>query len=459
MRLHAATMLFFAADLGQLTFADHSDLSDGPSISFAQTISEQKAEGSVDKDFLHAALSRLNNPAFESFVLELFDDRNEPIEMLREAGEAVFYKPLLDSYGGSLHSVFLVEYLPLALFKRPDLSSVLTDPDIRERLEKTRDIYKGASGYFGFVAPVLLKAGRLRSIGLLTNLSGVDKSEYDTELIPNFVSLVEQVGLDAQVLVGSYDSFLDLNAAGVEAAFRRFLIERQDGISICLTAEGARVERFQVENCLSSGVLKDSRHPVEPIFLRHFREKEQVLIEFEDLINKNPKEADLERFLVAHYKDIFGTQYDRVEAQLWLRFPELDIACKDRRLDVFLRNSIVHDWDLFEIKRVVPLTSTYRDAPAMAAEVCHSIQQVKNYSRLLSSDSVKRRLTKEGIEYFEPSLNLVVGRRPQIPHDQWRWLLSSQNSGVKLITFDDLRDEMSQRVRDLADMMNIEILR
>ncbi|MEK6323186.1 MAG: hypothetical protein AABN33_16215 [Acidobacteriota bacterium] len=448
----------FAADLGQLTFSDHTDLGGRPSISLAETITEHIAEGSVDEDFLHAALSRLNSPAFESFVLELFNDRDEPVEMLQDAGEAVFYKPLLDSYGGSLHSVFLLEYLPLALFTRPDPSTVLTDPYLTERLEKIRDIYKGDHGYFGMVSPVLLKAGRLRSIGLLTNLGGLDKSEYDNELIPKFVSLVEQVGLDAQVLVGSYDSFIDLNAAGVQAAFRRFLIERQDGISICLTAEGARVETFQVENSLSSGVLKDSRHPLEPIFLRRFKEKEQVLIEFEELINKGPKEAELERFLVAHYKDIFGTQYDRIETQLWLRFPELDVAGKDRRLDVFLRNSIVPDWELFEIKRVVSLTSTYRDAPVLAAEVVHSIQQVKNYSRILSNDSVKRRLAEEGIEYFEPSLNLVVGRRPQIRHDHWRWLLASQNSGVKLITFDDLRDEMSQRVIDLANMMNIDIL-
>jgi hypothetical protein len=448
----------FEADLDQLTFSDHSDLGEQLSVPISKTTAKQEGEGGVDKGFLHAALSRLNNPAFESFVLELFSDRDEPVQMLPECGDAVFYKPLLDSYGGSLHSVFLLEYLPLALFTRPDPSTVLTDPYLLERLERIRDIYHGDHGYFGMVSPVLLKAGRLRSIGLLTNLTDLDKSEYDNELIPKFVSLVEQVGLDAQVLVGSYDSFLDLNAANVEAAFRRFLIERQDGISICLTVEGARVESFQTENSLSSGVLKDSKHPLEPIFLRRFKEKEQVLIEFEELINKGPKEAELERFLVAHYKDIFGTQYDRIETQLWLRFPELDVAGKDRRLDVFLRNSIVPEWELFEIKRAVSVTSTYRDAPVLAAEVVHSMQQVKNYSRILSNDSVKRRLADEGIEYFEPSLNLVVGRRPQIRHDHWRWLLSSHNSGVKLITFDDLRDEMSQRVRDLANLMNIDIL-
>ena len=442
----------FAADLGLLTLSDHTDLCNQPSISFSETASEQRVDA-IDKDFLHAALSRLNNSAFESFVLGLFNDRDEPIEMLQEAGEAVFYKPLLDSYGGSLHSVFLLEYLPLALFNRPNVSAILSDPNLRERLQKTRDIYNGEVGYFGMVSPVLLKAAKLRSIGLLTNLHGVDKSEYDKELIPRFVTLVEQVGLDARVLVGSHDSFIDLNAPGVDAAFRKFLIERQDGISISLSAEGAQVETFQVENSLSSGVLKVSRHPVEPIVLGRFRKKEQVLIEFQELINRGPKEAELEQFLVAHYQDIFGTKYDRIETQLWLRFPELDIAGKERRLDLFLRNSIISDWELFEIKRAVPLTGTFRDTPVMAAEVSHSIQQVQNYSRNLSSDSVKRRLAAEGIEYFEPSLNLVIGRRPQIRHDQWRWLLSSQTSGVKIITYDDLRDEVSQRVKDFADIL------
>ena len=443
----------FAADLALLTLSDHTNVANGHSISSNESPSEHMIEATIDKDFLHAALSRLNNSAFESFVLSLFNDRDEPVGMLPEAGEAVFYKPLLDSYGGSLHSVFLLEYLPLALFNRLDLSSVLSDPNLRSRLEKTRDIYKGDFGYFGMVSPVLLKAAKLRSIGLLTNLHGVDKSEYDNELIPKFVNLVEQVGLDASVLVGSYDSFIDLNAPGVEAAFKRFLIERQDGISISFSAQGAQVETFQVENSLSSGVLKVSKHPIEPIFIRHFRRKEQVLVEFQELLDRGVKEAELERFLVANYRDIFGTQYDRIEVQLWLRFPDLDIAGKERRLDLFLRNSIIRDWELFEIKRPIPLTRTFRDTPVLAAEVSHSIQQVKNYSRNLSSDIVKRRLAAEGIEYFEPSLNLVIGRRPQIPHAQWRWLLSSQTSGVKIITYDRLRDELLQRMRDMAELL------
>ena len=154
--------------------------------------------------------------------------------------------------------------------------------------------------------------------------------------------------------------------------------------------------------------------------------------------------------MIAHAKEIFGGKYDRVEAQIWLRFPDLDITGKERRMDVFMRNSISMDWDLFEIKNPIRLIRNYRDVPVMVAEVSHAITQLKNYSRLLSSRKVKETLKQSGIEYCEPTLNLVIGRKPQISLEQWRWLLSSQDKDVRLITFDDLFSEMKIRLTDHA---------
>jgi hypothetical protein len=80
------------------------------------------------------------------------------------------------------------------------------------------------------------------------------------------------------------------------------------------------------------------------------------------------------------------------------------------------------------------------------AEVAHAITQLKRYSHLLSSRAVKEKLKRSGIEYFEPTLNLVVGRRPQISLELWRWLLTTQDKDVRLMTFDDLVAEMQNRL-------------
>ena len=164
-------------------------------------------------------------------------------------------------------------------------------------------------------------------------------------------------------------------------------------------------------------------------------------------------EAELEDFLVAHYKEIFGTKYDRVETQLWLHFPDVDITDRKRRLDVFLRNSVVNDWELFEIKRLTPVSSTYRDVPVIAREVTNAIHQIKNYARTLMQDKVKSHFAAQGIEYFVPKLSVVIGRTPAIPHDQWRWLKTENETSVNIITFDQLLSELRCRLQDRYSML------
>jgi hypothetical protein len=207
-----------------------------------------------------------------------------------------------------------------------------------------------------------------------------------------------------------------------------------------------KVDNFSSERNLAGGVFQNTKYPYEPVYLGEFR-KENLLAEFESLINNETRESDLEGFIVAHYQDIFGSKYDQIETQLWLRFPELDISGRDRRLDIFLRNSVINDWELFEVKRVFDLSGTYRDAPVLAKEITYAIQQIKNYSRTLSQDVVKRHFAKQGIEYYEPTLNIVVGRTPQISPEQWRWLVTNDRD-VNILTYDNLLNEMKLRVRE-----------
>lgn len=47
--------------------------------------------------------------------------------------------------------------------------------------------------------------------------------------------------------------------------------------------------------------------------------------------------------------------------------------------------------------------------------VYESITQVRNYKRLLEQDKVKRALADEGIEYYKPEINLIIGKKSSIP--------------------------------------------
>jgi len=243
---------------------------------------------------------------------------------------------------------------------------------------------------------------------------------------------------------------MDFNAGGVQSTLKKFLSDRTDGLAVQIGPAGNHVINFATQTSFESGVLAINRCPYEPIIAAAYEKSSQLIREFEDLIQKDCSEKELERFLIAHAKEIFGSKYDRVEAQILLRFPELDIAGKNRRLDVFMRNCVSNDWDLFEIKNPIRLIRSYRDVPVMVSDVSHAITQLKNYSRLLSSRKIKEALKQSGIEYCEPTLNLVIGRKPQIPLEQWRWLLKSQDNDVHLTTYDDLFAEMKSRLTDHA---------
>jgi len=305
------------------------------------------------------------------------------------------------------------------------------------------------------VSECLREDQKLQSVGFLLNLSGVPEKQYKDIVIPRYCGLLQDMGIAVrQVLLGSYDSFVLKTPQKTKGALRKFLQTHEEGISIQLCEDRVRVSPFTAENCLSAGVSWSARQPFEPVFPK-ITQKRQILAEFEALIQGSSTEAELEEFLVTHYRDIFGPRYDRVETQILLRFPELDIGGKDRRFDLFLRDSVIGDWELHELKRVAKLTGTYRDVPVITQEVQHAIQQVRNYSRILAQDAVKRKFASEGIEYFEPSLNLIIGKSPQIPHEQWRWLMTTHGRDVRIVTFDELLRESRERLRDRESFLNL----
>jgi antiviral defense system Shedu protein SduA len=406
----------------------------------------------MDKTILRRLLTSLSPRAFDRLVTRLFNERGrEPFAPLPEAGEHVFVQPLLDSYGGSLHHVFLAHHTPVELVQ--GFSPVLlADPSLLHSVSRVWELYRGQKGSWGMVSPHLKTARKLQAFAFLTNLSGFSREAYERSIIPEYERVAKRLRLKPGALfVGSYDSFVDLNLEGTRKAFLEFVDADAAEIRIALVNDEPSIARVSTERNLSAGVLSPRGGPLEPVYVASH--DEAVLLEFEELLQRQVSESQLERFLVSHYQLIFGAKYDRIETQLWLRFPELDIGKRTRRLDVFLRNSITRDWELNELKRSsVRLTGTVRDVPRLANVVSDAIQQARNYGRLLAQSNVRQHLAREGIEYFEPTLSVVVGRKPEIPHAQWRWLVKN-STDVRLATYDELLREARLRAASRVELL------
>lgn len=134
-------------------------------------------------------------------------------------------------------------------------------------------------------------------------------------------------------------------------------------------------------------------------------------------------------------------------------FSEFDIGNKERRLDIFMRNSISKDWDIYELKRSsVKLTKTKSDVPMFVSAVHDAMTQLRNYKRILNQDKVKREFEAKGIKYYNPQFNLVIGKKPNISDEKWRWLLSHQ-SDLNIITYDELLNSAKERLNSLKSVL------
>jgi len=408
----------------------------------------------MKKSLLKSLIGHLSRESFKIFIEEFFGQYNkkgEPFYAFPQVGDGVYCRELLDSYGGSIHAIYLLHFLPIELFKDPK-KVLAADTSIKERLDKIKSIYSGQYGQWGMVSPLLKRGKKLHELYFLSNFAGFTEKTCRNTFFPVYKNILKKIKLYPNIYgMGTCDSFVSKNPEGSEKAVSCLLLQRGEGLSISLRPDEQRIDRFVGEKSLAGGISQFSKIPYQPIFL--LKEKQEAIREFEHLIRTNAKESEIEQFIASKYKDIFGPYYDRIETQIWLRFPEHDIADKERRLDVFLRNSVTNDWELYELKRATKLTCTYRDGPIIAHEVCKAVQQIKRYEKILSQDIVKKKLAEDGIEYCIPSLNLVIGVKPEIPHEQWRLLLNANIKDIKVITYDEILKQMECRVMNYKNLL------
>ena len=270
----------------------------------------------------------------------------------------------------------------------------------------------------------------------------------DLELVKFYEeSLLRQKVSDLPTLgVGNINTFLTASSSNFEEIsniINDFFKSYTDGVSICVSEDKIDVSDYVIQSEFS-GVTQSSHHIVQPSFkLLH---KRSVLEELGRILNSDVQERILEEFLQEHYRDIFGNHYDKIATQLWLKFPELDIGNKDRRMDLFMRNSVSDDWEMYELKRanVIPAKNV-RGVPMFTDLVYQAIAQAKNYKALLQQDAVKRKFAQEGIEYFEPEINIIVGKKSEISTAQWRRMIADHRGDVKIRTYDEFFKEASYR--------------
>lgn len=257
-----------------------------------------------------------------------------------------------------------------------------------------------------------------------------------------------------QIGIGNINTFLDspeIKKDGIRKFLINFFDFYDDGLSISISDDKAFVSSILHEREFS-GLLTTNNSILSPV-IRRVEKNNEIINEFNHLINANVKERVLEEFLQENYQLIFGERYDRISTQLWLKFPELDIGGKDRRMDIFMRNSVSEDWELYELKRAdVQLTKTRKDIPMFMSTVSDAMAQVRNYKRILMQDNVRKKFEQDGIEYYEPEINIVIGKNPNLLPKQWRRLVTSEND-LKIITYDDLLCEAKERMNYISKLI------
>lgn len=398
----------------------------------------------MDNSLMKTIIGRFDRNAFEAFFQRLANESayRGKIERLSQIDDRIFECPPERFYPCT--DAFLMCYTPYTVFGEftPDILDLTELKNLAAEYASKR---KYDDCHWLPVDGITLYAIN----NFDTEKLGIDDEEllslYERELTSVLPNTRYRIG------VGNINTFIKGSEDILRSILQNFLIENDDGICISLSDTGIQTSRFIVENEFA-GVTSKTMSPIQPALKKVITN--DVLVEFNKLIISDVKESELEEFLRQHYQDIFGGKYDKISTQLWLRFPDLDIGKRDRRLDIFMRNTLTDDWELFELKRSdINLTKSLSDVPMFVSAVYDAITQVKNYKRLLGQDKVKRTLADEGIEYYEPEINLVIGKKPSIPTSQWRRLLTDNQSAVTIITYDRLYKEATQRLADAENIL------
>lgn len=391
----------------------------------------------MDKEIIASVIDHLDMYNFADLCYYLLKN-TEPFSMckrLEKIDSRIIENPP-ERYHQSAEA-FFVNYFPHTLYKNFTLKSL----DFGELKNLVEKYIKERS--YGLWLPVDGTA-----IYVIGNYDSRKLGIADEELLKYcFESFSSFIPESFQFGIGNINTILNLNGNSQDdykKLIERYFIENDSGICINFSDDRIFASRYIAQKEFN-GILLPSQTLFQPL-IKKVLDADDVLVEFNEIINSNVKECILEEFLRENYQLIFGEKYDSISTQVWLKFPEADLGGRERRLDIFMRNVISQDWDIYELKRAnVKLTKTISGLPRFVNVVNDAIAQIKNYQRILNQDAVRKKLEGEGIEYYNPQINLVIGKHPNLPIRQWRELLS-QHQDLNILTYGDLLKEAKLRL-------------
>lgn len=337
----------------------------------------------MDNALIKSIIGSFDKNVFEAFFLKMLDQSNlykGKTKRLSYIDDRVFECSAERFYQSA--DVFFMCYTPYKLFERfsvDDLDLSL----LKELVSK----YISDRNYYS--DPWLPIDGV--TLYLINNFDSEKLGVSDEVLLEHYEKAINPIlsnKISYIIGTGNINTFLNAEEEhiNIQNILRDFFIENDEGICICLSDNGIEASRFLVQNEFA-GITPKTHSIIQPA-MRKLVEAKDILCEFNRLIFSDMKESVIEEFLREHYREIFGSKYDSISTQLWLKFPDLDIGKRERRLDIQVRNAVQGGWEFFELKRSnIELTKSISDVPMFVSAVNDAIAQVKNYKHLLMQDN------------------------------------------------------------------------
>lgn len=398
----------------------------------------------MDKEILSTLINHLDSSSFDDLIFYLLKQEDDFYysKRLSHIDDRIIENPPERFFQTA--EAFFINYHPYALYKNFNLRNLYLD-DLKRLI--LRYIEKRS---YELWLPV--EGTRIYAINNYDSckigVSDEELLEYHEKELSSILPSKFDVG------IGSVSTILNqgnINDKKYSKRVKDFFLNNDSGICINLSDDKIIASRFFAQREFD-GIVTSPENIFHPV-IKKVIDTDDKLVEFNHLINNDTRESVLEEFLYTYHDLFFGDKYDTLSTQVWLDFPEFDIGNKERRLDIFMRNSISKDWDIYELKRSsVKLTKTKSDVPMFVSAVHDAMTQLRNYKRILNQDKVKREFEAKGIKYYNPQFNLVIGKKPNISDEKWKWLLS-HHSDLNIITYDNLLDSAKTRLEVLKELI------
>jgi CheY-like chemotaxis protein len=220
------------------------------------------------------------------------------------------------------------------------------------------------------------------------------------------------------------------------------IIEEQD-IGITLLDDKIRLVRLYKDGTYHLLDDADNRYSLLYPFFSHGNDLNEIIEEFEDLINKHDvKEKELQGFFLRHQDFIINEDYRKAHSKLILNDETSDFI-PDFVLEPHDQNALC---DILELKLPkVKLHTLKKNRLRYSSAVLEACAQLREYAAYFD-DPVNRKKFYEAyrLNLYRPRMIVVIGRRKDIEPIQLR-RIQSDLPQLQLSTYDDVLDRLKRK--------------